>query len=191
MSEKFWEDLYQKGDTQWEKGEASPGLVDFLKERPDLPKGTVLVPGCGFGHDVRTWAKEGFAATGLDIAPSSNRLSQERTPQGLNATFKLGNFLADEPFSRFDYLFEHTLFCAIQPTERDTYVDALKRWLKPDGTYVAVFYMIPDEDGPPFGTTREEIRRRFAGDFELLEDWVPRSYPNRTDLEWMTVWKRK
>jgi methyl halide transferase len=57
MSEAYWEDLYQKGDTQWEKGEASPGLVDFLCERPDLPKGTVLVPGCGFGHDVRAWAK--------------------------------------------------------------------------------------------------------------------------------------
>jgi hypothetical protein len=47
MSEKFWEDLYQKGDTQWEKGEASPGLVDFLTEHPQLSRGTVLVPGCG------------------------------------------------------------------------------------------------------------------------------------------------
>jgi methyl halide transferase len=103
----------------------------------------------------------------------------------------LGNFLVDEPFARFDYVFEHTLFCAIQPTERDAYLNALKRWLRPDGTYVAVFYMIPDEDGPPFGTTREEIKRRFGTDFELLENWVPRSYPNRTDLEWMTVWKRK
>jgi SAM-dependent methyltransferase len=191
MSEKFWEEMYQKGETRWEKGEASPGLVDFLSERPDLPKGNVLVPGCGFGHDVRAWAKAGFAATGLDIAPSSHRLSKERTPEGLSAIFELGNFLADEPFARFDYVFEHTLFCAIQPTERDAYLDALKRWLRPNGTYVAVFYMIPDEDGPPFGTTREEIRRRFAGDFELLENWVPRSYPNRTDLEWMTVWKRK
>jgi cyclopropane fatty-acyl-phospholipid synthase-like methyltransferase len=191
MSEAYWEDLYQKGDTRWEKGEPSPGLVDFLAERPELPKGTVLVPGCGFGHDVRAWAEAGFEATGLDIAPSANRLSKERTPNDLSATFKLANFLTDEPFARFDYLFEHTLFCAIQPAERDAYLDALKRWLRPAGTYVAVFYMIPDEDGPPFGTTREEIKSRFGSDFELLESWVPRSYPNRTDLEWMTVWKSK
>ncbi len=191
MSAQYWEDLYEKGDTRWEKGEASPGLVDFLTERPDLPKGTVLVPGCGFGHDVRAWASAGFDATGLDIAPSAIRLSKERTPEGLRATFKLGNLLMDEAFARFDYVFEHTLFCAIQPAQRQDYVKALKSWLKPEGRYVAVFYMIPDEDGPPFGTTREEIKRRFGSDFELLENWVPRSYPNRTDLEWMTVWKRK
>jgi SAM-dependent methyltransferase len=191
MSQKFWEELYQKGDTQWEKGEASPGLVDFVAEHPDLPKGTVLVPGCGFGHDVRVWAKAGFAVTGLDIAPSAICFGRERTPEGLSATFQLGNLLADEPFARFDYFFEHTLFCAIQKTERDQYLSALKRWLKPDGTYIAIFYMIPDDDGPPFGTTREEIKLRFGSDFELLESWVPRSYPNRTDLEWMTVWKRK
>ena len=191
MSEKFWEDLYQKGDTQWEKGEASPGLVDFLTEHPQLSRGTVLVPGCGFGHDVRAWAKAGFEATGLDIAPSASRLSKERTPEGTSAIYRLGDFLNDEPFVRFDYVFEHTLFCAIQPAQREAYINALKRWLKPAGTFVAVFYMIPDEDGPPFGTTREEIKRRFGSDFELRENWVPRSYPNRTDLEWMTVWKRK
>src|SRR5262249_16793255 len=175
MSEAYWEDLYQKGDTRWEKGEGSPGLVDFLAEHPALPKGTVLVPGCGFGHDVRSWEKAGFDATGLDIAPSAIRLSQERTPEGVRATFRLGSFLAHQPFARFDYVFEHTLFCAIQPAERDAYLAALKRWIKPAGTYVAVFYLIPDEDGPPFGTTREEIKRRFGDDFELLENWVPRS----------------
>jgi SAM-dependent methyltransferase len=191
MNEAYWEELYQKGDTRWEKGEPSPGLVDFLAEQPQLRRGTVLVPGCGFGHDVRAWTKAGFDATGLDIAPSANRLSKERTPEGLKANFKVGNFLADEPFERFDYVFEHTLFCAIEPPERDAYVAALKRWLKPEGIYVAVFYLIPDTDGPPFGTTRQEIKRRFSTDFELREDWVPRSYPNRMDLEWMTVWQKK
>jgi SAM-dependent methyltransferase len=186
-----WEDLYQKGDTEWDKGEPSPGLVDFLNEHPALPKGTVLVPGCGMGHDARAWASKGFRATGLDIAPSAVQRSIERTDAaGLSAmaTFRLGNFLRDEPFATFDYIFEHTLFCAIQPGERDFYVEAVRRWLKPEGSYVAVFYMIPDTDGPPFGTTREEIRRRFSPYFELKEKWVPRSYPNRTDLEWMTIW---
>jgi SAM-dependent methyltransferase len=184
-----WEGLYQKGETHWDKGEASPGLVDFLSARRDLPKGTVLAPGCGTGHDVRAWAKAGFTATGLDIAPSAIRLATDKTGPELNASFRLGNLLSDEPFTRFDYLFEHTLFCAIHPSERDEYVRAARRWLKPEGRYVAVFYMISDEDGPPFGSTREEILRRFGSDFELLEQWVPRSYPNRTDLEWMTVWR--
>ncbi len=189
MSRDYWENLYQTGDTRWDKGEPSPGLIDFLATGK-LPIGTVLVPGCGRGHDVRAWARAGFTVTGLDIAPSAIHDSREQSAgTGLMAEFREGNFLQNKPFATFDYVFEHTLFCAINPSERDTYAQALTRWLKPDGRFVAVFYMIPDTDGPPFGSTREEIRSRFESDFELQDDWVPRSYPNRTGLEWMTVWK--
>ncbi len=189
MSREYWEELYRKGETQWDKGEASPGLVDFLAEHPELPRGTVLVPGCGRGHDVRAWAQAGFKATGFDIAPSAILSGTEKTILAeLKADYRLGDFLRDEPFARFDYVFEHTLFCAIQPAERELYVSALRRWLKPDGLYVSIFYMIPDEEGPPFGCTREEIRKRFDLYFELEAEWVPRSYANRTGLEWMTLW---
>jgi SAM-dependent methyltransferase len=176
----------------WEKGAPSPGLVDFLATHPALTGKTVCVPGCGTGHDVRAWAKAGFEVTGYDIAPSAIRLAQERTAAaGLKASFHQGNFLRDNPAEPFDWMFEHTLFCAIDPAERDRYVQALLRWLKPDGQFLAVHYMIPDEDGPPFGTTREELWKRFQPYFELQEEWVPRSYPNRTGLELMLWWKRK
>ncbi|HWN12159.1 MAG TPA: methyltransferase domain-containing protein, partial [Pyrinomonadaceae bacterium] len=145
---------------------------------------------CGMGHDVRAWAKEEFKVTGMDIAPAAILAGTEKTvTAGLRADFRLGDFLRDDPFARFDYVFEHTLFCAIQPEERDLYVNALRRWIKEDGLYVAVFYMIPDIEGPPFGSTREEIRQRFDPFFELVEHWVPRSYENRTGLEWMTLWR--
>ncbi len=192
MTQEYWEERYQTGDMQWEKGEPSPGLVDFLAVHHDLPKATVAIPGCGTGHDVRAWAKAGFEAHGFDIAPSAIRLSQEKTAQaGLNARFQLGNFLSDDPPLKFDWLWEHTLFCAIQPAERDAYVEAVLRWLKPDGHYLAVNYFIPDEDGPPFGTNNEEQWRRFSPHFDLLQTWTPRSYPNRTGLERMFWWRRK
>jgi cyclopropane fatty-acyl-phospholipid synthase-like methyltransferase len=192
MSRDYWEDRYQTKDMPWEKGEPSPGLVDFLAAEPDLAKGRVCVPGCGTGHDVRAWAKAGFRASGFDIAPSAIELAAERTrAAGLRARFKLGDFLRDKPATRFDWLFEHTLFCAIQPGERDDYVRAVLRWLKPRGYYLAVNYLIPDKDGPPFGTTRDELWQRFSPHFELLKEWVPRSYPNRTGLELMLWWKRR
>jgi len=193
MSQQYWEDLYQKGDTRWDKGEASPGLADFLAGRPELPRGTVLIPGCGMGHDVRAWASHGFTALGMDLAPSAVQLSRERSAdlmrEGAPIDFQLGDFLGDEPRQPFDYVFEHTLFCAIQPAQRAAYVQAARRWLKPGGLYVAVFYLIPDTDGPPFGSTREEIHELFSPVFKLQEDWVPRSYANRKGLEWMTLWR--
>jgi methyl halide transferase len=187
-----WEGHYQSGDTPWEKGEASPGLVDFLEAHPELARGTVCVPGCGTGHDVRAWARAGFKVTGLDIAPSAIRLSRERTAAaGLKARFERRNFLRTSPALRFDWLFEHTLFCAIDPSDREAYVEAVLRWLRPSGQYLAVNYLIPDEDGPPFGTNRGELIERFSPHFDLLEEWVPRSYPNRTGLELMLWWRKK
>jgi cyclopropane fatty-acyl-phospholipid synthase-like methyltransferase len=192
MNPSDWETRYQTGDMPWEKGAPSPGLVDFLTANPHLPKGTVCVPGCGTGHDVRAWAAAGFSVTGYDIAPSAIRLAAERTKAaGLSARFEQKDFLAEEPTGRFDWLFEHTLFCAINPNQRDAYAQAVLRWLKPGGQYLAVNYLIPDEDGPPFGTTREELWARFSPHFELLREWVPRSYPNRTGLELMLWWRRK
>lgn len=188
-----WEQRYQTGDMPWEKGEPSPGLVDFLKSHPDLPRGRVLVPGCGCGHDVRTWAGHGFTATGLDLAPSAVRIAEERTPDELvgMARFAAGDFLEQKPVEPFDWLFEHTLYCAINPGRRDDYLEAARRWLRPGGHFLAVHYLIPDEDGPPFGTTAEEVTLRFSRDFELLAMWTPRSYPNRQGLERMFWWQRR
>ena len=192
MSETDWENRYQTGDMPWEKGAPSPGLLDFLAAHPDLPRGSVLVPGCGTGHDARAWARAGFRVTGLDLAPSAIRLSRETTSaEGLTAEFHQADFLAEPPLELFDWIFEHTLFCAIPPERRDDYVDAVLRWLKPGGNFLAVQYMIRDADGPPFGCTQEELMERFTPHFELRQGWVPRSYPNRTGLELMLWWRRK
>ncbi len=191
MNETDWEARYQSGDMPWEKGEASPGLVDWLAAHPALPRGAVAVPGCGTGHDARAWAQAGWEAWGFDLSPSAIRQCEERTrAAGLSAQFRLANFLTDEPPRPFDWLFEHTLYCAIDPQRRDEYAQAVQRWLKPGGQFLAVHYLIPDEDGPPFGTTREEVVKRFSPHLDLVEEWVPRSYPNRTGLEWMGWWRR-
>lgn len=189
MSGSYWENLYQAGDLRWDKGAPSPGLVDFLAAHRELPGETVCVPGGGTGHDAGAWAKAGFRVYGYDIAPSAVRLSSERArANGWSGEFRCADFLRDEPPFQFDWVFEHTLFCAIQPVERELYVPAVWRWLKPGGNYLAVNYLIPDTDGPPFGTTRAELVQRFSSHFSLQADWVPQSYPNRTGLERMFWW---
>jgi len=192
MSRDYWENRYQTGDMRWEKGAPAPGLVDFLAAHPELKHGTVCVPCCGTGHDVRAFAAAGFDACGFDVAPSAIRLAEEKTKvSGLKADFALVDFLHDEPPPQFDWLFEHTLFCAIQPEQRDDYVSAVRRWLKPGGNYLAVNYFLCEPDGPPWPTTRAELLERFSPHFELLADWLPRSYPNREGKEWMFWWRLK
>ncbi|HEX3102578.1 MAG TPA: methyltransferase domain-containing protein [Pyrinomonadaceae bacterium] len=191
MSHTDWEARYQAGDMPWEKGAPSPGLVDFLAAHRNLTGKTICVPGCGTGNDVCEWAKYGFDVSGFDIAPRAISLAKEKTKAaGIKAKFQLADFLHDEPPFQFDWVFEHTLFCAIHPDERNDYVRALLRWLKPDGNYLAVNYLICEPDGPPFPTTREEQFDRFSPHFELLAEWTPRSYPNREGKERMFWWRR-
>jgi|ERR1019366_3016633 SAM-dependent methyltransferase len=218
MSRDYWEQRYQTKEMSWEKGAPSPGLVDFLTAHRDLKRGTVCVPGCGTGHDVRAFAAAGFEAFGFDIASSAIVLATEKTGRAAGslgapascrravadgkhagkmpalpgeAKFQLADFLHDAPPQKFDWLFEHTLFCAIQPGERDDYVRAVLRWLKPDGNYLAVNYFDCGPDGPPWPTTRAEQLERFSPHFDLLADWVPRSYPNREGKERMFHWRLK
>lgn len=190
MNQHYWEERYQTEDMPWEKGAPSPGLVDFLAAHRSLPGETVCVPGGGTGHDALEWAKAGFRVYGYDLAPSAVRLSAQRaSAAGLRAEFRVADFLRDEPPFGFDWIFEHTLFCAIQPAERELYARAVRRWLKPGGHYLAVNYLIPDQDGPPFGTTRDQLWQQFSPHFDLRAEWVPRSYSNRTGLELMLWWR--
>src|SRR2546426_12825410 len=96
-SADYWEARYQTHDTPWDKGEPSPGLVDFLAAHPELTRGTVCVPGCGTGHDVRAWARGGFDAFGCDIAPSAIQLAKESPAAEFKAQYALDDFLKDEP----------------------------------------------------------------------------------------------
>lgn len=188
-----WESRYASGETPWEKGAGSPGLDDFLHQHPQLPRGRVLVPGCGTGHDARLWARHGFEVTGLDLAPSAVRLAELRTREaGLTASFQTSDFLHDPAGMPVDWIFEHTLFCAIQPADRDLYVPALLRWLAPGGQFLAVHYMLREgATSPPFGCSQEELWERFSPAFELVRGWIPRSYPNRAGLELMLWWRRR
>jgi SAM-dependent methyltransferase len=186
-----WESHYQQGDMPWEKGGPSPGLVDFLASEP--VHGRVLVPGCGLGHDVRALAATADEVVGLDIAPSAVE-SARRIPAVGGECFELGD-LFDLPVKMrgaFDWVFEHTCFCAIDPSLRPAYVEAVAGALKPGGKLLAVFYLDPGNDspdeGPPFEVSIAELDRLFLPRFTLDREWLPqRAYLGREGREWMRV----
>jgi SAM-dependent methyltransferase len=186
-----WQSRYQTGDTPWEKGAPSPGLVDFLAVEP--VRGRVLVPGCGFGHDVRALASAGAEVTGLDIARSAVE-GAGRWPKAGGERYLQGNLfdLAPDLRGTFDWVFEHTCFCAIDPALRPDYVAAVAQALKPGGRLLAVFYLDPQnrspDEGPPFEVSVAELDRLFLPRFTLQREWLPRhAYPGREGREWMRL----
>lgn len=172
-----WESRYLTGDTPWDEGYAAPALAEFLSRHPI--HGGILVPGSGPGHDVRALAAQGAEARvmGLDLSPTAVRIAERFPPAGTE-TYRVGDlFHLPESWShQFDWVVEHTCFCAIPPLRRSNYVRAIERLLKPGGHYVAIFYLTPPAPGgPPHGVTRDEISAHFDPSFDLLEEWTPSS----------------
>ena len=186
-----WEAQYQKGETPWDKGAPSPGLLDFLAH--DALRGRVLVPGCGAGHDVRAIAAHADEVVGIDIAPSAIAAARTFPPAG-RERYELADLFALPPALRgsFDWVWEHTCFCAIDPAMRAAYVEAVAGALKPGGHLLAIFYLDPGNDspdqGPPFEVSIAELDTRFASRFTLEREWSPaHAYPGREGREWMRL----
>ena len=195
-----WQKLYESGETPWNKGGASPPLMQWLESH--RLSGRVLVPGCGHGHDLVALAESGAAEViGLDIAPGAVEAARERTaglPSVQVVHGDLFRWCEEEGRGAFDAVFEHTCFCAIPPEMRDAYERAIASALKPGGIYLAVFYLEPwaeAEDrnqGPPFRSEVAELDRRFSQNFELIESFVPGvSYPGREGRELLRVYRRR
>ncbi|WP_309714488.1 methyltransferase domain-containing protein [Armatimonas sp.] len=190
-----WEALYQTGETQWDKGAASPALLAYLAE--SLLTGRVLVPGCGRGHDVRAIGAAGadeVEVIGLDLAPSAFA-GVELLP---NTRFVMGDLfdLPSDFSAAFDAVFEHTCYCAIPRERRDDYMYAVTQALKPGGLLLAIFYLNPRDNpdptlGPPFNATLEELDTRFAEHFTLLRSEVPTvAFPGREEREVLRLYQR-
>jgi SAM-dependent methyltransferase len=179
-----WEAIYQADDAGWDIGAPAPPFVDLLAQPPAwLSPGRLLVPGCGAGHDAAAFAAAGFDVTAVDFAPSAVRLAREK---GLNVVET--DFLTPvaEFANQFDYVLEHTCFCAIPLARRPHYVAAARAALKPGGTLLGLFYRFdpPDADGPPFALSEAELRAAFEPSFEILAIRVPtRSHGRRHGRE--------
>jgi SAM-dependent methyltransferase len=176
-----WEARYRAGETPWDKGYAAPPLAAFLAVHP--LSGMVLVPGCGPAHDVRALASQGECeVTGLDLSARALQIARAHPLVGTERYVEGDLFaLPREWDAHFDWVVEHTCFCAIPPASRADYVEAISRVLKPGGHFLAIFFLDPGvEQGPPHGATREEIAGLFDPDLELIEEWIPSDvFPGR------------
>ena len=174
-----WNELYKKGDTPWDKGTHAPLLDVLWKKQPQLFRGRVLVPGCGLGHDARWLAKHGCQVVAVDIAPLAIERAKQFNPDNC-IDFRLANLfeLPEDLPGTFDLVWEHTCFCALDPSLREEFIAAVRGALKPSGTVAGVFYMNPDldpgETGPPFGIALDELIAFWEkGGFEIDEHWAP------------------
>jgi methyl halide transferase len=196
-----WNQCYRIGETPWEKGAPAPPLLSWIARYGPLA-GDVLVPGCGLGHDVRAIAKVSphTRVVGLDVAPVA--LAQaKKYPQAGSESYVCADLfrLPTELVGTFDWVFEHTCFCAILPERRPDYVLAVATALRESGQILAIFYLnpwdpgeAPPEGGPPFGVSTEELNAFFLPKFELVKEERPQaSYLGREGREILRLLRKR
>jgi hypothetical protein len=108
--------------------------------------------------------------------------------------------LPAELVGAFDWVFEHTCFCAISPGQRADYVHAVATALRRSGHVLGIFFLdpwdpgeeAPPEGGPPFGISTEELDELFLPDFRLLEQERPKtSYAGREGREILWLLRKR
>jgi methyl halide transferase len=171
LSAEYWHQRYQQGSTGWDLGAPAPPFINLLASSAAPTPGKIAVLGAGRGHEALLFAAHRFEAIGFDFAPAAVAAATEAAKlRGLKVDFHQRDIfgLLPEFSGSFDYVLEHTCFCAINPIQRPEYVQLVHSLLKPGGQLLALFFTHSRTGGPPFGSTPTEIRRLFADGFEIL-----------------------
>ena len=186
-----WEERYAAGRTGWDRGEASPALRAWLAVGA-VPRGRVLVPGCGTGHEVVELARQGCEVTAVDIASQPVASLRARLQAGgLAAEVVQADLLSWQPSAPFDAIYEQTCLCALDPAHRSAYELRLATWLRPHGTLFALFMQTEADEGPPFCCAIEDMRLLFDdARWRWPEDYGRIPHPNGLHEEAVALVRR-
>jgi len=189
----FWQERYQGDDTPWDRGGVSPALVEWLAEAVIQPPGSVLVPGCGRGHEVIELARRGFHVTAIDVSTRAlDELEGRLRAAGLDAELIHADLLEWRPSSPFDVVYEQTCLCALLPRYWPLYEERLYEWLQPNGLLLALFMQSNKHDDPPFHCALPDMQELFEpGRWQWPEE-APRRVPHpRNVYEYAVVLRRR
>jgi SAM-dependent methyltransferase len=163
-----WSGRYIEADTPWDLGKAHPCL-EWTLPRLKLSKSKILVPGCGSGHDAAKLKSLGHPTTGLDFSEEALNKAQKLYP---HVPFLHSDIFSHEKKHQGDYdvIFEHTLFCAMNPSLRTKLIKTWHSLLSEKGHLMAVFMVGNKRKGPPFGVSEWELEQLLEKHFKI-EYW--------------------
>jgi SAM-dependent methyltransferase len=164
---QFWTQKYSDSQPPWDLGAAHPAL-DAILPQIKINKCRILNLGCGRGHDAAYFAKLGHVVTGVDFSETAIQQAKDHYGSRNNLQWAVGDALSTKGFPPVDLIFEHTLFCAIEPSKRKTLIQQWKRTLDERGHILGIFFVHPQRRGPPYGGSEWELRELLEKDFRLL-----------------------
>ncbi len=183
LSEDFWTKRYQEGQIQWDCGEITSPLRDYIDSINDKNI-SILIPGSGNGYEAEYLHNKGFRNVFVaDLSQNPLKNLKARVPD-----FPIDHLLHTDFFSinqRFDLILEQTFFCALDPSLRSSYVAKSFEILNTGGVIAGVLFNVPLNDTePPFGGDKAVYQPLFETKFTIKTmDDCYNSIPARMGME--------
>lgn len=176
----FWEERYDSNSTGWDLQRVSTPLKNYIDQLKET-KLSILVPGCGYGHEVKYLVEQGFTNVSV-IDISKQPIDSLENELGDKCKLICGDFFTHN--DKYDLILEQTLFCAIPPSWRSKYVEKCASLLNEGGKLSGVLFNFPlTEQGPPFGGGKKEYVPLFSKYFEIdIMETCKNSDENREEL---------
>jgi hypothetical protein len=197
LSPQAWNERYQSKDTPWDLSGPTPEFARILDAGILPPKGRVLVPGGGRGHDAILFNKRGYEVDLVDFAPSAIEAALLECSRQKAVVYTYTRDFFDLPNvgyhqGHYDVLLEYTFFCAINPEKREAYVKTAAALLRTGGTLLGLFFPTKiDKAGPPFEVHEDEVRALFSPYFDVKIEKPQQSVKPREGREFLGIFTRK
>lgn len=164
----YWRSRYLNNDTGWDAGEVTTPLRTYFDTLSNKEL-RILIPGAGNCYEGEYLAELGFRhVTVLDFVPEVLAAIRRRMPAHERLKLVCEDFFTHH--GSYDLVIEQTFFCALGPSQRDTYVHKMHELIVPGGELAGLlFTSVPNEDGPPFAAPRETYEKLFSEKFEILK----------------------
>lgn len=219
----FWSERYARAFTPWEQGGVPAALCRAIEtsaarttahaegEVPHAPA-SVLVPGCGSGHEIVALTLAGFNVLAIDIAPEAVAMAQAHAlVHARTQLAERGCHISEQDFfalasradhaGRYAWIYERAFACALPPRLWSQWAAATADLLAPGGVLAGLFMVdhaapVAREErrGPPFAMHLRDLHDLLDEHFVLEhEEWIPDDESItafRGKERWM-VWRRR
>jgi SAM-dependent methyltransferase len=195
MAPVDWRAAWKRGVTPWDAG-TSPPALRRLVDLGTVPAGRVLVPGCGTGYDLAALARSDREVVGIDLSEDARQAFMTAHPDlPGEVVYEVTDFFSYDPEHGFDFVWDYTFFCALDPDQREAWGQTMKRLVSPAGILATLLFPFEDPisptQGPPWPINANLVRRHIEDAFEELETIeVERTHPGREGKERLVLWRR-
>jgi SAM-dependent methyltransferase len=183
LDQNYWNERWEKDDTGWDIGHASPAITDYMKQYP-YKNASILIPGCGNAYEAQYLVDNGFTdITLIDIAPNAVDLIKVKFSNTPQVKVLCEDFFKHQ--GAYDLIIEQTFFCAIPPSRRKEYAEKTASLLNEDGKIIGVLFDKQfNQPFPPFGGCPCEYKPIFEKHFTIKKmDMCYNSIPPRAESE--------